>query len=67
MSTSSFKSEVDKLNSLGEDDWELSSTYTILETEFPNFRNERYHTGIKTNTRIKTIVYVFKSSKEEKK
>lgn len=66
MNAGSFKSEIDKLNSLVEDGWELSSTYIILETKFPNFGNKGYHIGIKTNTRTKTIVCVFKRLKEIK-
>lgn len=67
VSNSNFKSSLNKLNELGEQGWELSSTYTILETEYPNFGNEGYHTGIKTNTRTKSIVYVLKKPKKEKK
>ena len=67
MGTSNFESEIDQLNSFGEDGWELVSTHTIIETEFPNFGNEGYHTGIKPNSRTKSIVYVFKKPKEENK
>lgn len=54
----------DRLNVCGKDGWELVDTYTTVETAYPNFGNEDYHTGIKTNTRTLTINFVFKRPKK---
>lgn len=67
MSSSDFDSSESSLNSLGNEGWELTTSYTLIETEYPNFGNEGYHTGIKTNTRTEAIVYVFKREKKDKK
>ena len=48
------------LNSMGKDGWELVTSFTEEETVYPNFGNEDYHTGIKTNTRTKAVNFVFK-------
>lgn len=48
------------LNSYGKDGWELVNIYSTIETVFPNFGNEEYHSGIKENTRTQTINFVFK-------
>lgn len=49
-----------QLNKLGKQGWELVNVYTTTETVFPNFGNEDYHTGVKSNTRTQTINFVFK-------
>ena len=55
-----FQSPDQKLNEMGKEGWELVSVYTTTETEYPNFGNSEYHTGIKTNTRTESINFVFK-------
>lgn len=55
-----FNIPVEELNKLGQEGWELVSSSTIIETKFPNFGNEDYHTGIKDNTKTKEIIFVFK-------
>lgn len=41
-------------------DWELCAAIPLTETVYPNFGSEEYHIGIKSNTRIKSIVLIFK-------
>lgn len=53
------------LNKWGAQGYELVSVYTETETVFPNFGNEDYHTGIKTNTRTKAVCFVFKRLKTD--
>lgn len=53
----------ESLNLFGKDGWELVSIYENTETVYPNFGNEDYHTGIKTNTRTVEINFVFKRKK----
>lgn len=65
-SSGNFPRSERELNTLGNEGWELSTSYTLIETAYPNFGNEGYHTGIKTNTRTKAIVYVFKRQKKQK-
>lgn len=55
-----FDDPTSELNKLGEEGWELVSTYTAIETKFPNFGNKEYVTGIKENTRTAKICFVFK-------
>lgn len=62
-----FEDPSSTLNELGEQGWELVSTYTTTETLFPNMGNADYHTGVKTNTRTKTINFVFKRIASKKK
>lgn len=52
--------EIELLDALGEEGWELVDTYTIVETVHPNFGNSDYVTGIRENTRTQMIKYVFK-------
>lgn len=56
-----------KLNSMGEEGWELVEAYPITETVFPNFGDEKYVTGLQPNVRTKAVQYVFKREKKEKK
>ena len=55
--------EVEQLNTLGEDGWELVGVYTIVGTVHPNFGNSDYVTGIRENTRTRIVKYVFKRPK----
>lgn len=56
----SFSIPIKEFNKLGNEGWELVSSSVIIETTFPNFGNEDYHTGIKSNTKTKEIIYIFK-------
>lgn len=49
-----------KLDSLGDEGWELVDVYTGIETVHPNFGNEKYVTGLQPNTRTADVYYVFK-------
>ncbi len=53
----------EELNSLGEKGWEISTSYLEMETAFPNFGNEGYHTGIKENVRPQRLIIIFKREK----
>jgi len=48
------------LTSMGNSGWELCAALPLTETKFPNFGNEEYHTGIKTNTRTGQVILIFK-------
>jgi hypothetical protein len=48
------------LNKMGNDGWELVSTYTEVATAFPNFGNSEYVTGIRENVRTSVVNFVFK-------
>lgn len=56
----SFNVSDEDLNLFGKDGWELVDVYVTTETEFPNFGNSEYVTGIRTNTRTQSVNYVFK-------
>ena len=49
-----------ELNEWGNEGWELVSSYTTVESVFPNFGNDDYVTGINTNTRTYQICFVLK-------
>lgn len=51
---------VEELNKLGDEGWELVSTYEKLETAHPNFGNDKYVTGLQANTRTGAVVFLFK-------
>lgn len=53
-----------QLNELGKEGWELVGMYTEVKTTYPNFGNEEYHTGIKTNTKTKSVTFVLKRLKQ---
>lgn len=59
----SFDDPTSELNKLGDEGWELVSTYTTIETKFPNFGNKKYVVGIRDNTRTEKICFVFKRKK----
>lgn len=50
----------DELNKIGQEGWELVDSYLEMETAFPNFGKEEYHTGIKPNVRPQLLVLIFK-------
>jgi hypothetical protein len=54
-----------KLNTLGDEGWELVDVYTRIETVHPNFGNDKYVTGLQPNTRTEAVVFVFKRPKTE--
>ena len=54
------------LNKMGEEGWELVSTYTEIGTSFPNFGNSEYVTGLRDNTRTCVVNFVFKRMSDGK-
>lgn len=48
------------MNMMGEAGWELAGVFTTIETVYPNFGDDKYHTGIKENTRTQAIYYIYK-------
>lgn len=52
--------DLEALNKLGDEGWELVSTYEKLETAHPNYGNEKYVTGLQANTRTGAVVFLFK-------
>ena len=54
----------EKLNELGKQGWELVGIYELIGTLYPNFGDEKYHTGIKENTKTMSIRCVFKREVE---
>ena len=59
----SIENPESQLNKLGEEGWELVSSYTQEETVFPNFGNSEYVTGLRSNTRTSKVVFVLKRKK----
>jgi len=53
----------EELSRLGAEGWEVATSYLEMETAFPNFGKEEYHTGIKTNNRPQRLVIIFKREK----
>ena len=49
-----------ELNRLGQEGWELVSSYLEMETAYPNFGDERYVTGLQPNIRPQKVVLIFK-------
>ena len=49
-----------ELNMLGKEGWEVVGTFIECETAFPNFGDEGYHTGIKTNVRPQRVIIILK-------
>ena len=58
--TKTFIDPTGRLNSLGNEGWELVTSYTEEETVHPNFGNKEYVTGLQPNTRTKTVNLVLK-------
>ena len=52
-------SETD-MDQLGNEGWELVTSYLEMETAYPNFGNEEYVTGIQPNVRPQSVVLIFK-------
>jgi hypothetical protein len=52
----------DVLKRRGRAGWELVDTFLEMETAYPNFGDEKYHTGIKTNIRPQRLGLIFKRS-----
>ncbi|MBO4803977.1 MAG: FKBP-type peptidyl-prolyl cis-trans isomerase N-terminal domain-containing protein, partial [Muribaculaceae bacterium] len=52
--------DLEALNKLGDEGWELVTTYEKLETAHPNYGNEKYVTGLQANTRTGAVVFLFK-------
>ena len=48
------------LNKMGKEGWELVDAYTEIGTEFPNFGDSQYVTGIRENTRTTVLNFIFK-------
>ena len=63
----SFDSVTKQLNDLGKEGWELVGVHSKIETVFPNFGNQDYHTGIKNNIRTNEIIYTFKREVKKQK
>lgn len=59
----SFNDPTNQLNSLGEEGWEVVSTYTEEQTVHPNFGNSEYVTGLQPNTRTSVVNFVLKRKK----
>lgn len=53
----------DTLDTLGQEGWELVSSYLELETAYPNFGNEKYVTGLQPNVRPQRVVLLLKKQK----
>lgn len=51
------------LNKLGSNGWEIVASYLEMETAFPNFGKDEYHTGIKENVRPQRLVVILKREK----
>jgi hypothetical protein len=62
-SAMSFTDPTDRLNSLGEEGWEVISSYTEESTVHPNFGNAEYVTGLQPNTRTTVVNFVLKRKK----
>lgn len=64
---SSYKTIPDissKILEMGQERWELVSSYLEHETAHPNFGNGEYVTGIQPNVRPQKLVLIFKRHKE---
>lgn len=59
-SAMSFSDPTAQLNKLGNDGWEVVSTYTEVGTVHPNFGNAEYVTGLQPNTRTSVVNFVLK-------
>jgi hypothetical protein len=48
------------LNQMGQEGWELVTSYLEMETAYPNFGDSQYVTGIQPNIRPQAVVLIFK-------
>ena len=55
------------LNKMGKEGWELVDAYTEVGTEFPNFGDSQYVTGIRENVRTTVLNFVFKRPGDQQK
>jgi hypothetical protein len=62
-SAMSFNDPSGQLNALGEEGWEVVSSYTEENTVHPNFGNAEYVTGLQPNTRTAVVNFVLKRKK----
>ncbi len=53
----------ESLSEDGSEGWEIATSYVEIETAFPNFGEQKYHTGIKSNVRSKRLVIIYKRPK----
>ena len=63
MSFASVEPNIDELNILGNEGWEIINSYLEMETAFPNFGNPNYLTGLQPNVRPQRVVYLLKRQK----
>lgn len=59
----SITPDEDDLNKFGAEGWEIATSYLEMETAFPNFGKDEYHTGIKENVRPQRLVIILKREK----
>ena len=55
-----------ELNKLGAEGWELVNIYELVGTNFPNFGEKQYHTGVKENVKTTSVRFVFKRKSDKK-
>jgi hypothetical protein len=60
MKSSAITVDDKELSKLGSQGWEVVATYLEHETAYPNFGDERYVTGLKTNVRPQRLVLVLR-------
>jgi hypothetical protein len=56
--------ESSDLKNIGDEGWELVDIFEEVETVHPNFGDEDYVTGIRTNTRTQKVTFLFKRPKK---
>lgn len=59
-SSPDFSDPSSTLNELGKEGWEVVGTYTEVNTVFPNFGEDKYVTGIRSNTATTVVNFVLK-------
>lgn len=57
--------DYEEMNKLGEEGWELVSSYELLETAFPNMGRQDVVLGIKPNVRTGSVAFVFKRLRQK--
>ena len=58
----SITPSINEINSIGEEGWELVTSYLEIETAFPNFGDDKYVSGLQPNVRPQRVVLMFKRS-----